>query len=325
MNVTVRNVITSMRLISWFDWAQFVESVSLVDEVLRGASPFGGDGLRDPRPLPPRRRGARPRLAADRGRGRAAPPWRWRRGDRRRTPPTSPVERDARSRLLPDLATAAPRFERALGVRVPLAVRLRRAYVRRRDAGLSRARSPLVTALVLAVPLARCRWRWAAPASACSLVALLALVPGLRPGDRARQPRRSPTCSGPRPLPRLELDDGVPTGPADAGRRADAADQRGGRRGAGRAASRSTTSPTREGDLRFALLSDWLDAPTEHVAGRRRAPRGRRGGDRPAQRAPRRGARRRRPLPALPPRAALERGRRRAGWAGSASAASSRS
>ena len=35
MNVTVRNVITSMRLISWFDWAEFVESVSLVDEVLR--------------------------------------------------------------------------------------------------------------------------------------------------------------------------------------------------------------------------------------------------------------------------------------------------
>ncbi|MGZ4679487.1 MAG: glycosyl transferase, partial [Ilumatobacteraceae bacterium] len=41
MNVTVRNVITSMRLISWFDWAQFVESVSLVDEVLRERSRFG--------------------------------------------------------------------------------------------------------------------------------------------------------------------------------------------------------------------------------------------------------------------------------------------
>ena len=41
MNVTVRNVITSMRLISWFDWAQFVESVSLVDEVLRARSSFG--------------------------------------------------------------------------------------------------------------------------------------------------------------------------------------------------------------------------------------------------------------------------------------------
>src|SRR4029079_9359678 len=41
MNVTVRNVITSMRLISWFDWAQFVESVSLVDQTLRDTSAFG--------------------------------------------------------------------------------------------------------------------------------------------------------------------------------------------------------------------------------------------------------------------------------------------
>ena len=41
MNVTVRNVITSMRLISWFDWAQFVESTSLVDDVLRAQGSFG--------------------------------------------------------------------------------------------------------------------------------------------------------------------------------------------------------------------------------------------------------------------------------------------
>jgi hypothetical protein len=40
MNVTVRNVITSMRLISTFDWAEFFESVSLVDEVLRVDSNF---------------------------------------------------------------------------------------------------------------------------------------------------------------------------------------------------------------------------------------------------------------------------------------------
>jgi len=39
-NVTVRNVITSMRLIADTDWAKFVESVSLVDEVLRGGSNF---------------------------------------------------------------------------------------------------------------------------------------------------------------------------------------------------------------------------------------------------------------------------------------------
>src|SRR4029079_8243922 len=40
MNVTVRNVITSMRLISWFDWADFVESVCKVDEVLSTSGTF---------------------------------------------------------------------------------------------------------------------------------------------------------------------------------------------------------------------------------------------------------------------------------------------
>ncbi|WP_460873792.1 GH36-type glycosyl hydrolase domain-containing protein [Paralcaligenes ginsengisoli] len=39
-NVTVRNVITSMRLISNIDWAELFESVSLVDERLRTASTF---------------------------------------------------------------------------------------------------------------------------------------------------------------------------------------------------------------------------------------------------------------------------------------------
>ncbi len=38
--VTVRNVITSMRLMSALDWAEFFESVSLVDEVLRSGSDF---------------------------------------------------------------------------------------------------------------------------------------------------------------------------------------------------------------------------------------------------------------------------------------------
>src|SRR5580700_10102270 len=41
MTVTVRNVITSMRLTSDFDWQFFFESVSLVDEVLRSGSDFG--------------------------------------------------------------------------------------------------------------------------------------------------------------------------------------------------------------------------------------------------------------------------------------------
>ena len=36
----MRNVITSMRLMSAFDWHEFFESVSLVDEVLRDGSHF---------------------------------------------------------------------------------------------------------------------------------------------------------------------------------------------------------------------------------------------------------------------------------------------
>ena len=41
MSVTVRNIITSMRLTSAFDWEAFFESVSLVDEILRSGSNFG--------------------------------------------------------------------------------------------------------------------------------------------------------------------------------------------------------------------------------------------------------------------------------------------
>src|SRR5205085_1034373 len=39
-NVTVRNIITSMRLLSDVDWREFFESVSLVDEALRAGSDF---------------------------------------------------------------------------------------------------------------------------------------------------------------------------------------------------------------------------------------------------------------------------------------------
>ncbi|WP_157019397.1 GH36-type glycosyl hydrolase domain-containing protein [Mesorhizobium xinjiangense] len=41
-NVTVRNIVTSMRLISDVDWAELFESVSLVDERLRNGSAFAG-------------------------------------------------------------------------------------------------------------------------------------------------------------------------------------------------------------------------------------------------------------------------------------------
>ena len=40
MNVTVRNVITSMRLVSMINWAEIFESVSQVDAILREGSDF---------------------------------------------------------------------------------------------------------------------------------------------------------------------------------------------------------------------------------------------------------------------------------------------
>ena len=40
-NVTVRNIITSMRRVSEVDWSEFFESVSLVDDALRAGSGFG--------------------------------------------------------------------------------------------------------------------------------------------------------------------------------------------------------------------------------------------------------------------------------------------
>ena len=56
MTVTVRNVITSMRLMSAFDWHEFFESISLVDEVLRERQPFRGNGFFHSGLLPPRHR-----------------------------------------------------------------------------------------------------------------------------------------------------------------------------------------------------------------------------------------------------------------------------
>ena len=45
MSVTVRNIITSMRLTSAFDWREFFESVSIVDDILRDRNQFWADGF----------------------------------------------------------------------------------------------------------------------------------------------------------------------------------------------------------------------------------------------------------------------------------------
>ena len=65
-NVTVRNIITSMRLMSDVDWAELFESVSLVDDALRAGSDFAAMDFADAQPLPQRDRRAGARLELSR-------------------------------------------------------------------------------------------------------------------------------------------------------------------------------------------------------------------------------------------------------------------
>ena len=262
MNVTVRNVITSMRLISWFDWAEFVESVSLVDSVLGAGSSFGemdfatrdryrhaveelarGSSLTE---IEVARRAAV--MAA------AAP------ADDDAEPSVATRRRDPGYYLISDGRSA---LERAIHVRAPLAGRLRRTYVRAAARGYVGTLA-LVTALILAIPLLL-SGDWRAAGAGILVVAILALAPA---SDLvlALVNRAVTSVLRPRPLPRLDLDDGVPSQlrtlvvvPMLLTGEADVEAQVGG--------LEVHYLGNREGDLRFALLSDWLDAPTEHAPG----------------------------------------------------------
>jgi cyclic beta-1,2-glucan synthetase len=279
MNVTVRNVIMSMRLISWFDWAEFVESVSVVDEVLRARSPFGemDFATRD------RYRHAIEVLArasrlteievarravsmadddtpsADHGGSNHVD--RTAADNAEPAAPEGPAHhRDPGYYLISD---GRLEFERALGARVPLRVRLRRAYIR--TATMSYLGTiALVTALLLAVPLAL-SWYLGAAGLGVILVAFLALAPA---SDLAIDLVNWAVTNvlGPKALPRLDLDEGVPSRmrtlvvvPMLLTSEADAEAQVSG--------LEVHYLANREGDIRFALLSDWLDAPTEQVPG----------------------------------------------------------
>jgi cyclic beta-1,2-glucan synthetase len=271
MNVTVRNVITSMRFISWFDWAQFVESVSLVDEVLgsRGSFADAEFATRD------RLRHAVEELAHGSGLSEvevarravamadATAPADATAEDSDDASPLAARRRDPGHYLISDGRYA---FERALPVRVPLAGRLRRAYVRGAAIGYV-ATIVLVTALALALPLGL-SWLSGdgiAGGAGIFLVAILALGPA---SDLAVTlvNRVVTHVLGPRALPRLDMDDGVPSRlrtlvvvPMLLTGEADVEAQVGG--------LEVHFLANRDGDLRFALLSDWLDAPTEHVPG----------------------------------------------------------
>ena len=262
MNVTVRNVITSMRLISSLDWAQFVEGVGLVDQCLRAGSSFASldfdtrDSYR--KAIEELARGsfltetdvARRALAMS----KAAPPGLAEGSE------VAPRYRDPGYYLISD---GRATLERDLGVRVPLSTRLLRAYVRYPATGYL-GTMVILTALVLAVPLLLSRNRGAVSGEIV-IITLLAVTPA---SDLAVALVNLMVTRvlGPTPLPRLDLDDGVPTElrtlvvvPMLLTTTEDIEALVGG--------LEVHYLANREGDLRFALLSDWLDAGTEQVAG----------------------------------------------------------
>jgi cyclic beta-1,2-glucan synthetase len=271
MNVTVRNVITSMRLISWFDWAGFVESVSPVDDVLLASGVFSAmdfstrDEYRHAVEELARGSGrseievARSAiaLAADAAAGGTAAGG---------TAADDPEVGADGSRVVDPghylIGDERPALERALGVRIPLGLRLRRAFKGKAAAYVGAL--ALVTALVLAVPILIAEW--SSPSGAgVLLIAILALVPA---SDLAVAliDRFVTHVFRPRRLPRLEFDEGVPSESRTLVvmptllTNVETIEEQVGRLEIHYLANA-------DGDLRFALLSDWLDAPTETAPG----------------------------------------------------------
>ncbi|HXD22367.1 MAG TPA: protein ndvB, partial [Gemmatimonadaceae bacterium] len=259
MTVTVRNVITSMRLMSALDWTAFFENVSLVDRELRARSDFAAmdfasrDGYRHAIEALARGSG---RAELDVTRHALA-----RAGRIRAKPAGASRVREADPGFY--LIGAGRRdFERVLGFRPPAILRLRRALI---DGATPVYLGALVlfTAAILAVPLRAA----AAHMSLTGLIVLgvLALVPA---SDLAVAllNRVVTAVVAPDLLPRLEWAGGVPetartlvavptllAGIADVEAQVERLEVH--------------YLANADGDVRFALVSDWVDAPSETADG----------------------------------------------------------
>jgi cyclic beta-1,2-glucan synthetase len=254
-NVTVRNVITSLRIMTTFDWRDFVEKVSLVDRLFRAESEFGAMDFatRD------RYRHAVEDLA--RGSDRAEL-------DVARQTLNLAGSRERRTEDLGYflISKGRPSLEHALGYRVSLRQRLTRAYMA--SATWSYLGSiAIVTGFLLCLPV---MFTHALGVSLLFLIILAALA-ALPASDAATAlvNRAIVELLPPRALPRLELADGVPaelktlvvvptllTGPAQIAEQI-------ARLGVHYLAND-------DGELRFALLSDWTDSAQEHAPTTRR-------------------------------------------------------
>jgi len=258
--VTVRNIITSMRMISEVDWPELFERISLVDEVLAGGSAF-----RD-MDFPTRNlyrsaieelsRGAdRAELDVTRAAVQAA-----------ERPPCSPVsvETDRHSDPGYHLLTGGRRaLEAAIGFRPPVRAwpgRLSRTF----GIGGYVGAGTIMAGLLLAIPLFVLHAQGLGPVW-LSLLGVLGLVPAIDAAVAVVN-RCVTRGLGATPLPALELRAGIPAHlrtlvavPTLLTTAAAIKEQ------IERLEVHHLASP--EGELHFALLSDWLDAATQHVDG----------------------------------------------------------
>ena len=258
-NVTVRNVITSMRLISDVDWAELFESVSLVDETLRAGSQFADMDF----PTRNLYRSAIEELA----RGSRLAELEIARAALAAAGDLGIPGEDAAGRLRDPgyhlVAGGRRAFERAVGFRAPL-----RSWPGRFNAMIGIrgyiAAAAVLTALILAWPLSALAQTgigggWVA------LLLILGLIPAMDAAI-AIVNRWITRGLGATILPGLELRGGVPAHSRTVVAVPVLLTTQAAIEAHIRQLEIHHLSGT-DGELYFALLSDWTDAATESVAG----------------------------------------------------------
>ncbi|HET6158600.1 MAG TPA: glucoamylase family protein [Dongiaceae bacterium] len=259
-NVTVRNIITSMRLISDVDWTELFERISLVDAALAIGCGFSDMDF----PTRNLYRSAIEELARGSNHTEIEIARRVVLAAEGKMPATSDADNDRRADPGYHLLAGGRRaFEMAIGYRPPLSAWLGRLS---QSVGIGGYLSAigLVAVGLLALPVS------VAAASGLSIgwLSLLCVLGAIPAVDAAvALVNRSVAQNfGATRLPALELRQGVPSHlrtmvavPTMLTTRAAIEEQ------VERLEIHHLASP--EGDLHFALLSDWLDGATEHVEG----------------------------------------------------------
>lgn len=265
MNTTVRNIITSMRLVSALDWPRFFEDVSVVDEMLCRESHFAAMDF----PTRDLYRHAIEELAVGSGLSEAEVTHRVLQAansakviEKNQTTSSAALEGERKSDPGYYLVSKGRlQFEKQINSRIPLKRRFFRAYVA--SATLAYLGTlALVTSGLLAIPLYESYTR------GMSFLALIAfaMVAYIPASDLAvALVNRLVTKSmGPRPLPKLDFSKGIPSAfrtlvvmPTMLSNLHTIQEN------LERLEIHYLSNP--DGYLQFALLTDWTDALEEHT------------------------------------------------------------